>query len=270
MADDATNADPFAKFVNLDMSGYIPPSIVFHQKDASTPPRTYPFDHKALVYDKELSSPTVNNYRNLFAKYRLPSAPDAPQDSGELVDVLIETPVLQPLFGLSAFKNEHTRNGKTVETTNYSLLLSFNNIFNNTEQLQFFRAMRLWDEEIVHQVFANKNKWLPGVAANIKTPESVELLFSGVTALRKRARDGQVFAPALHLRIAKKGAAHDVTVIDRNNNPTDIKNIQPSSDLRVVFRHKVCFQSKSIDVRNEAVLIQLLDPIRPMGFANAI
>lgn len=264
---DTPFGDTIARYVDLDFTGYKPPAIVHYQKEYKAAPKALPFDPQNLVYDRELSAPMINNSRFLWAKYRLPSE-EGMEDGTMLADLRIETPVMQPLFGLSAFKSEHQRNGKTTETTNYSLLLSFNQIFNNDDQLQFFRALRLWDQEIVKQVYANRQKWLPGVA--IKSPESVELLFTGMTAPRKRAKDGQVYPPGLQLRIAKKGGQNDVTVIDRYGNPADIKAIQPSSNLRVMFRHSVRFQAKSIDVRNEAVLIQLLDQARPTAFANPI
>jgi hypothetical protein len=250
-----------AKYTNVDLTGFVPPNIIFHQASNESKPQAFQFDVKRIVYDKDLSAPNMQGTRALTAKMQLP-------DSTQLVDLYVETPVMQSLWGLSAFHSENSRNGKTVESVNYSLQLSFNDMASNRRVEDFYKAMYMWDQHILNQIFVNKQKWLPGT--NVKSVDGLEALFTGVCTPRKRLRDGQLFPPALVLRVAKKGGQLDVTCIDKNGEPFDIMKILPSTNLRVVFRHQVVFKSKSIEVRNEPVLIQVMEAVRPTAFAHDV
>lgn len=247
------------KYTDVDLTGFVAPNIIFHQANAETKPQAFQFDTKAIIYDKDLSGPNMQGTRQLFSKYQ-------PRDSQELVELYVETPMMQSLWGCSAFKSENVRNGKSVESVNYSLQLSFNDMSSNRQVEDFYKAMFQWDQYILAQIYANKQKWLPGT--NIKSMDALETLYTGVCTPRKRVRDGQLFPPALVLRVPKKGGQLDVVCVDKNNQPYDITTIAPSTNLRVVFKHSVVFKSKSIEVKNEVVLVQVNETVRPTCFAH--
>lgn len=259
MDSSSSTTDVLAKFLDVDLTNFVSPNIIFHQASAEAKPQAFPFDAKRLVYDKDLSGPNMQGTRQLYAKYQLP-------ESSELVDLYVETPVMQSLWGCSAFHSENVRNGKTVDSVNYSLQLSFNDMSSNRQLEDFYKAMFQWDQHILQQIFANKQRWLPGTT--IKSLDALEALFTGVCSPRKRVRDGQLFPPALVLRVPKKGQQVDVTCVDKNGQAYDITRILPSTNLRVVFRHRVDFKSKSIEVKNEPVLIQVMESVRPTAFAH--
>ena len=250
-----------AKYLEVDLTNFTPPNCVFYQAAKETKPQIFQFDPKRIVYDKDLTAPNMQGTRQLYAKHQLP-------DTNELVDLYVETPVMTTLWGLSAFRNENQRNGKIVETMNYSIQLSFNDISSNRQIEDFYKAMFVWDKDILARIFANRQKWLPGT--NIKSVDALETLFTGVCTPRKRVRDGQVFPPALVLRVPKKGSQLDVTCIDKNGQPYDILAILPNTSLRVIFRHRIDFKSKSIEVKNEPVLVQVNEAVRPTSFATSM
>lgn len=172
---------------------------------------------------------------------------------------------MQSLWGLNTSTYQGAQ-GKTNEC--YSFLLSFNDIGNNKELELFYKSMYVWDQKILNYIFANKQKWLPG--CNIKSVDALEALFTGVCSPRQRMRDGSLFPPALKLRIPKKGGQVDMTCIDKNGQPLDITSIKPSTDMRVIFRHRIDFKAKCIEVRNEPVLVQVMEAVRPTAFAHVL
>lgn len=246
--------DQLAKFTEVDFAKYVAPKIVFFQGTNSNgqpcDPEALPFEPKNLVYDSALSTPNMQGTRTLSAKYKA---------GDTMVDLYIQTPEMVALFDVSAYKSD---NGKSV---NYSMLLSFNEIGSSPELDQYYKAMYKWDKEIAQVVFQNRQKYVPGVI--MKSPDAVEMLLTGVTSLRKRAKDGQLFPPAQMLRIAKRGAQLDVTCIDSNKQPYDIRSITQGTRVRVIYRHKLIFKAKAIEVRNEPVLVQVFETARPTSFA---
>jgi hypothetical protein len=253
--------DTLVKWTEVDLTDFVQPKIIYHQASSDSPPQAFTFDPKRITYDKDPVA-AGNNLatKYLSAKYELPSA--------EVVELYVETPMMTTLFACSGFRTESNRNGKVVENTNYSLNLSFNDITTNQPVGDFYKAMYTWDKEILRVVFANAKRWLPGVI--IKSVDALETLFSGFCSPRKRQKDGQLFPPALTLRIPQKGKRLDVTCVDKNNNPFDVTQISKDTAVRAVFRHQVVFKSKGIEVRNEAVLIQVMESARPTGFANPV
>ena len=106
---------------------------------------------------------------------------------------------------------------------------------------------------------------------NIKSVDALDALFTGVCAPRKRQRDGQLFPPALAFRMSTKNGKIDVKCIDKNGKDYDITAVQSgNTPMRVIFRHRVDFKNSSIEVKNEPVLVQVMECIRPTSFAHVI
>ena len=247
------------KFLVVDLTNFQAPKLIFHQATPDVKPEVFPFDVKRIVYENELTGPNMQGTRQLYAKYRMPT-------NEELVDLYVQTPIMQSMWGMSGYHSENNRNGKITQSVSYSLQLSFNDINTNRVLEDFYKAMYSWDREILARIFANKQKWLPGTT--IKSVDALETLFTGVCTPRKRVRDGQVFPPALMLRVAKKGDQMDMVCIDKNGASFDATKILPSTNLRVIFRHRIDFKSKSIEVKNEPVFAQVMESVRPTAFAD--
>ncbi len=205
------NDNALSKYTDVDLAGFVAPNIVFHQASADAKPQAFQFDTKRVIYDREQSAPNMQGTKMLAAKYQLP-------DTADLVDLYIETPVMQSLWGCSAFHSENIRNGKTVDSVNYSLQLSFNDMSSNRQQEDFYKAMFQWDQYLMQQIYANKSKWMPG--STIKSVDALEALFTGVCKPRMRQRDGQLFPPPWFCASPRKAANWTLSAWTRTARPT--------------------------------------------------